>query len=76
MNKLWIELQNLSINESIEDKGILKACFMAGTPGAGKTYTISKVKSGQIEPRMVNTDKWTEFIAQQFGMTPNDIAKN
>ena len=76
MNKLWIELQNLSINESIEDKGILKACFMAGTPGAGKTYTISKVKSGQIEPRMVNTDKWTEFIAQQFGMTPNDIAKD
>lgn len=73
MNKLRFELEKLSINESIEDKGIFKACFMAGTPGAGKTYTISKVKSGQIEPRMVNTDKFTEFVAQQLGMTPNDL---
>lgn len=73
MSKLWFELQKMAINESIEDKGILKACFMAGTPGAGKTYTINKVKSGQIEPRMVNTDKFTEFVAQQFGMSPNDI---
>lgn len=73
MSKLWFELQKMAINESIEDKGILKACFMAGTPGAGKTYTINKVKSGQIEPRMVNTDKFTEFVAQQLGMTPNDL---
>lgn len=76
MSKLWFELQKLSINESIEDKGIFKSCFMAGTPGAGKTYTINKVKSGQIEPRMVNTDKFTEFIAQQFGIAPNDISAN
>lgn len=30
---------------------------MAGFPGSGKSYTLSKIKSGQIEPRIVNTDK-------------------
>lgn len=45
------------INESIMDKGIFKAMFLVGAPGSGKTYTASKIKSGQIEPRMVNTDK-------------------
>ena len=48
--------------ESIEDKGIYKAVFMAGVPGSGKSYTISKVKSGQIEPRIVNTDPIIEYL--------------
>lgn len=52
--------QELEVNESIEDRGIFKAVFMAGFPGAGKTYTVSKVKSGQIEPRMVNVDTYVE----------------
>jgi len=50
------------LNESINDKGIFKAVFMSGTPGAGKSYVISKIKSGSIEPRIVNTDKMTEFF--------------
>jgi len=50
------------INESIEDKGILKSVFMAGFPGSGKSYMITKIKSGQIEPRIVNTDKFSEFL--------------
>jgi len=45
------------IIEGINDKGIFKACFMCGSAGAGKSYTLSKVKSGSIEPRIVNTDK-------------------
>lgn len=45
------------INEGIEDKGILKAVFIVGHPGSGKSYVLSKIKSGQIEPRVVNTDK-------------------
>jgi len=48
--------------ESIEDRGILKAVFLAGHPGSGKSYTLSKIKSGQIEPRIVNTDKFVEFF--------------
>lgn len=45
------------LNEGINDVGVFKAVFMAGHPGAGKTYTLSKIKSGSIEPRVVNTDK-------------------
>ncbi len=45
------------IAEGINDKGIFKAVFMAGHPGAGKTTVLNKVKSGSIEPRWVNTDK-------------------
>lgn len=50
------------INESIEDKGILKACFMAGFPGSGKSYVITTITSGQLEPRIINTDKYVEFL--------------
>jgi len=50
------------LNESINDKGILKACFMSGFPGSGKSYVVSRIKSGQIEPRIVNIDKIVEFL--------------
>lgn len=43
--------------EGINDKGIFKAVFLAGHPGAGKTTLLTKVKSGSIDPRWVNTDK-------------------
>ena len=45
------------LGEGINDKGIFKAVFVAGHPGAGKTYVLSKIKSGRVEPRIVNTDK-------------------
>lgn len=35
---------------------------MAGQPGAGKSYVASKIKSGDIEPRIVNIDTLTEFL--------------
>lgn len=50
------------ITESIEDKGIFKSCFFSGFPGAGKSYVLKKIKSGTIDPRVVNTDKVTEFF--------------
>ena len=53
------------VNESINDKGIFKAIFMAGTPGAGKT-TVAKKLSGGVEPRFVSTDTWVEFM-KAFG---------
>jgi predicted kinase len=49
------------INESINDKGILKACFMAGQPGAGKTFVINKITGGSVQPKVINTDTWAEF---------------
>lgn len=76
MSKLWFELQKLAINESIEDKGILKACFMGGSPGSGKSYTINKIKAGNIEPRVVNTDKFTEFLAAYMNVNINQVMDN
>ncbi len=52
-----MRLEKFMIIEGINDKGIFKAVFMAGHPGAGKTYVLNKVKSGSIEPRWINTDK-------------------
>lgn len=53
---------NNYLNEGINDKGIFKAVFMAGTPGAGKSYVANKISSGSISPRIINSDTWTEFL--------------
>ncbi len=50
------------LTESINDKGIFKAIMLSGIPGAGKTYTIKQVVSGNIAAKVVNTDTWTEFF--------------
>ncbi len=55
------------VNESINDIGRLKAIFLVGFPGSGKSYTLSKIKSGNIEPRIINTDRVVEY----FGKTKN-----
>jgi dephospho-CoA kinase len=52
-----MRLSNFLINEGINDQGIMKAVFMAGHPGAGKSFVLNKIKSGNVEPRWVNTDK-------------------
>ena len=54
------------LTEGVNDKGIFKAVFMAGHPGAGKTYVMTKVKSGSIEPRWVNTDKLYSDLFPEF----------
>lgn len=56
-----MKLRDYMLNESIQDKGIFKACFMAASPAAGKSYVIKKI-SVQIQPRVVNSDTWTEFL--------------
>lgn len=53
------------ISESIEDKGIFKCIFLGGSPGSGKSYTRKKISDGRIEPRIVNTDKFFEYLAQE-----------
>lgn len=74
MNKLTFELWKLAtINESIEDKGILHACYLGGSPGAGKSFVTGKIKSGQIEPKVVNTDTHVEFLAKLHGINVNDV---
>lgn len=57
-----MKLTDYLINESIQDRGILKSVFMGGTPGSGKTYVLKKLTHKDIQPRMVNTDTWSEFL--------------
>lgn len=52
-----MRFNNFLLTEGINDKGIFKAVFMAGHPGSGKTYVLNTIKSGEVEPRWVNTDK-------------------
>lgn len=59
------------IEESINDSGILKAIFVVGIPGAGKSYTVKQL-SGTISPKIVNTDRSTEFLSKKFGIESND----
>jgi|WetSurMetagenome_2_1015567.scaffolds.fasta_scaffold32745_1 predicted kinase len=54
------------LEESINDAGILKAIFMIGSPGSGKSYTLSQISSGRLPIRIVNTDKFFEY----FGNDP------
>jgi len=56
--------KGFKLTEGIDDKGIFKAVFMGGMPGAGKSYVLKKIKSGQLEPRIVNTDKFKEFFGE------------
>lgn len=60
---------NSLLTESIEDKGILKAVFVIGIPGSGKSYTITKINDGSIQPRIVNTDKLYEFLGKTQGVS-------
>jgi len=59
------------IDESINDKGILKAMFFAGLPGAGKSTVAQRITDGMVSPRIVNTDKSFEFLAKKHGQEAN-----
>ena len=62
------------LNEGVNDKGVLKAVFMAGGPGSGKSYvarelfgipkTINVSVSGL---KTVNSDTEFEFLLKKYG---------
>jgi len=62
------------INESIEDKGICKAIFLAGLPGAGKSTIVSKVNDGQVQPQIINTDRTYEYLLGKNSETASAMA--
>ena len=53
--------------EGINDKGIFKAMFFAGLPGAGKSTVAQRVTDGAVSPRIVNTDRSYEFLLKKYG---------
>lgn len=60
--------------ESIEDKGILKAMFFAGLPGAGKSSVAKRITNGSVAPRHINTDRSYEFLLNKYGNDANPVA--
>jgi len=62
------------INESINDKGIFKAMFLAGLPAAGKSTVAQRVTDGAVSPRIVNTDRSYEYLLKKHGREANNVA--
>lgn len=50
------------LQESINDRSLMKAIFVAGIPAAGKSYTVSQISDGAIPMKVVNTDNIIEFF--------------
>ena len=69
-----VKLKQL-LEEGVFDKGILKAVFMAGGPGSGKTYVSSQIfgipnKTINISIgglKSVNSDTEFEFLLKKYG---------
>jgi len=66
------------INEGVDDPGILKAVFLAGGPGSGKTWVArglfgipDRVNVSQSGLKMVNSDKELKFLLNKFGFGTN-----
>ena len=62
------------LNEGVDDPGILKAIFLAGGPGSGKTYVVSqlfgipkKINISYTGMKPVNSDTEFEFLLRKFG---------
>ncbi len=81
-----MRLDKFLVSEGIMDRGIMKAVFMAGHPGSGKSYVLDRIRSGNIEPRIVNTDKmfplfkewwhdnWPKVRGKVKSLTNNQLA--
>ena len=69
-----VKLKQL-LTEGVFDKGILKAVFMAGGPGSGKTYVASQIfgipnKVINVSAsglKTVNSDTEFEFLLKKYG---------
>ena len=63
------------LTEGVFDKGVLKAVFMAGGPGSGKSYVASQIfgipKSVNVSMpfglKTVNSDTEFEFLLKKYG---------
>jgi predicted kinase len=71
------------LTEGVFDKGILKAVFMAGGPGSGKTYVSSQIfgipsKNINISVgglKSVNSDTEFEFLLKKYGFATYGTGK-
>tara|TARA_B100000131_G_scaffold268081_1_gene266704 strand:+ start:20054 stop:20869 length:816 start_codon:yes stop_codon:yes gene_type:complete len=72
------------LEEGIYDPNILKAVFMAGGPGSGKSHTAKLIFGGDTENnlssatamglKLVNSDPAFEANLEKAGISPSDLA--
>ena len=88
--KKWLKKTlRIELVEGINDPGILKAVFLAGGPGSGKTYVAKglfgipdKVNVSQSGMKMVNSDKELKYLLNKFGFgtdldaLPDEVFRN
>ena len=62
------------LNEGVYDKGVLKAIFMAGGPGSGKSYVAKqlfgipdKINVSVSGLKTVNSDTEFEYLLKKYG---------
>tara|TARA_Y100000817_G_scaffold124222_1_gene97312 strand:+ start:793 stop:1665 length:873 start_codon:yes stop_codon:yes gene_type:complete len=73
--KKWLKKTlRVELVEGINDPGILKAVFLAGGPGSGKTYVAKglfgipdRINVSQTGMKMVNSDKELKFLLNKYG---------
>ena len=81
-----IKLNNILesiLNEGVYDPGILKAVFLAGGPGSGKSYSASKIfgiddnimkGTSTLGLKVLNSDTAFERILKDRGVDPKNLA--
>ena len=88
--KKWLKKTlRIELVEGINDPGILKAVFLSGGPGSGKTYVAKglfgipdRVNVSQSGMKMVNSDKELKYLLNKFGFgtdldsLPDEVFKN
>ncbi len=73
--KKWLKKTlRVELVEGVNDPGILKAVFLAGGPGSGKTYIAKglfgipeRLNISQTGMKMVNSDKELKYLLNKFG---------
>ncbi len=89
LKKLVEEITKPILQEGINDPGILKAVFLAGGPGSGKTYVAKglfgipeRINVSQTGMKMVNSDKELKFLLNKYGFgtdldsLPDEVFQN
>lgn len=68
--------EHFDIMEGVNDPSIFKAVFLAGGPGAGKSFIVGKTALKALGFRLINSDDAFENGLKKAGLTtdPADIA--
>tara|TARA_A100001515_G_scaffold24635_1_gene18980 strand:- start:234 stop:1025 length:792 start_codon:yes stop_codon:yes gene_type:complete len=76
-------IRQLILSEGVYDPGVLKAIFMAGGPGSGKSHTAKAILGGDTENalstmtsvglKLVNSDPAFEHFLKKAGIDPGSL---